>query len=188
MQNGMAERINPDSPMSPRKFTLYRLRDHAKTVISDQGFSDYSEWFLAHSGSTYYQQTDKKRAEISAKVESSLTYLDTLALEGKRAHMETRLEQQQDDYRRVVDELRLERDQRQQLEQDLGQAEGQVAMMQEEWEQEQKERQEFKQRQDEQMRQLAETVQESTQAFVELRDMMEKKLLQREQQQKKKKV
>jgi hypothetical protein len=95
--------------------------------------------------------------------------------------METRLEQQ-DDCRWVVDELQLEREHRQQLEQDLEQGGGYIAMMKEEWEQEQKERQEFKQPHDEEMRQLSYTVRETTQAFVELRDTIEKKLLQREQQ------
>lgn len=105
MQNGAAERVSPDNPMAPRRFTLYRLRDHAKTVISDLGYSDFSEWFLAHSGSTYYQQTEKKRAEIFAKVEPSLTYLDTLQLEGRRASMESQLAQQQEDYRKLAHEL-----------------------------------------------------------------------------------
>jgi hypothetical protein len=64
MANGMAERVSPDSSMAPRRFTLYRLRDHAKTVISDLGYSDFSEWLIGHAGSTYYQQSEKKRAEV----------------------------------------------------------------------------------------------------------------------------
>jgi hypothetical protein len=79
-----AERVSPNSSenwYSPRRFTFYRLCDHAKTTIADQGFHDYSERFILHAGSTYYQQTEKKRAEVFAKVELSLTYLDTLQLE-----------------------------------------------------------------------------------------------------------
>jgi hypothetical protein len=64
MANGMAERVSPDNSMAPRRFTLYRLRDHAKTVISDLGYSDFSEWLIGHAGSTYYQQSEKKRAEV----------------------------------------------------------------------------------------------------------------------------
>jgi hypothetical protein len=119
MQNGMAERVSPDSRMAPRRFTLYRLRDHAKTTITDLGYGDFSEWYLAHSGSTYYQQTEKKRAEIFAKIEPSLTYLDTLVLESNHADMESRLEQSQEGYRRLADELRLQRQQTERLEQEL---------------------------------------------------------------------
>jgi integrase len=174
------ERISPDIQRSPRKFVFYRLRDFVKTTISDLGYGDFSEWFLAHSGSTYYQQSEKKRAEIFAKVEGSLTYLDTLALEGKHAHMETRLEQQQDDYRRVVDELRLERDRTQRLAEDLEQDEGYIWHLQEVLEQNRKEQQEFK-------RQFAEAIRESQQAAAELRETVEEKLREREREEKKKK-
>jgi hypothetical protein len=85
------------------------------------GYSDFSEWMLAHSDSTYYQQSEKKRAEVFAKVEPSLTYLDALVLESKHAHAETRLEQSQEDYRRLADELRLQREEAQLLEQRLKQ-------------------------------------------------------------------
>jgi integrase len=174
---GNIDRVVPDDPYAPRKFTLYRLRDHAKTAISDLGYSDYSEWFIAHSGSTYYQQSEKKRAEIFSKVEPSLTYLDTLALEGKHAHMETRLEQQQDDYRRVVDELRLERERTQRLAEDLEQDEGYIWHLQEVLEQNRKEQQEFK-------RQFAEAIRESQQAAAELRETVEEKLREREKKNK----
>lgn len=120
--DGISERVSPDTPMSPRKFTLYRLRDHAKTVISDLGYSDYSEWFIGHAGSTYYQQSEKKRAEIFANVEPSLTYLDTLALQGQHADMERQLVRSQDDYRKLAEELRRQQQIIDSIKNELGEA------------------------------------------------------------------
>jgi hypothetical protein len=128
-----AERVSPNSSenwYSPRRFTFYRLRDHAKTTIADQGFHDYSEWFILHTGSTYYQQTEKKRAEVFAKVEPSLTYLDTLAPESKHADVESKLQQSQEGYQRLAQELKEQRQQAELLAQQLKQ-------QQEEWEQQQ---------------------------------------------------
>jgi hypothetical protein len=47
-----------------RKITLHSFR---KSTISDLGYGDYgdySEWFIGHSGSTYYRKTEKEKAEI----------------------------------------------------------------------------------------------------------------------------
>ena len=41
-----------------RKITLHSFRRFVKTTISDLGYSDYSEWFIGHSGSTI---SEKKR-------------------------------------------------------------------------------------------------------------------------------
>jgi len=37
-----------------RKIILHSFRRFAKTTISDLGYADYSEWFIGHSGSTYW--------------------------------------------------------------------------------------------------------------------------------------
>ena len=36
-----------------REITLHSFRRFVKTTISDLGYSDYSEWFIGHAGSTY---------------------------------------------------------------------------------------------------------------------------------------
>ena len=41
-----------------RKITLHSFRRFVKTTISDLGYSDYSEWFIDHSGSTYWRKKD----------------------------------------------------------------------------------------------------------------------------------
>ena len=35
-----------------REITLHSFRCFVKTTISDLGYSDYSEWFIGHSGAT----------------------------------------------------------------------------------------------------------------------------------------
>ena len=47
-----------------RKITLHSFRRFVKTTISDLGYSDYSEWFIGHSGSTYWRKKDNEKAEI----------------------------------------------------------------------------------------------------------------------------
>ena len=47
-----------------RKITFHSFRRFVKSTISDLGFSDYSEYFIGHAGSTYYRKSDKEKAEL----------------------------------------------------------------------------------------------------------------------------
>jgi integrase len=58
------------------KITFHSFRRYVKSTISDLGYSDFSEFILGHSGSTYYRRSDKDKAELSKKIEPYLTYLD----------------------------------------------------------------------------------------------------------------
>ena len=59
-----------------RKITLHSFRRFVKSTISNLGYGDYSEWFIGHSGSTYYRKTDKEKADVFAKIEPYLTFLN----------------------------------------------------------------------------------------------------------------
>lgn len=76
-----------------RKITLHSFRRFVKSTISDLGFGDYSEWFIGHSGSTYYRKTEKEKAEIFAKIEPYLTFLDYSELEARGADVITKLQE-----------------------------------------------------------------------------------------------
>jgi integrase len=78
-----------------RKITFHSFRRFVKTTISDLGFQDYSEYFIGHSGSTYYRKTDKERMELFRKIEPSLTFLDVTAMEAHGADQQSRLDQMQ---------------------------------------------------------------------------------------------
>jgi hypothetical protein len=88
---------NGSQPRAPRKFTFYRLRDFVKTTVSDLGYSDYAEWLIGHSGSTYYSQTKQKQVEMYRKVEQYLTFLDIAGLEAKQNDVSTKLESMEKD-------------------------------------------------------------------------------------------
>jgi integrase len=75
-----------------RKFTFHSFRRFVKSTISDLGFSDFSEWYIGHSGSTYYRRSDRDKLELFKKIEPYLTFLDQSALERKGADLENRLE------------------------------------------------------------------------------------------------
>jgi integrase len=76
-----------------RKITLHSFRRFVKSTISDLGFGDYSEWFIGHSGSTYYRKIEKEKAEIFAKIEPYLTFLDYSELEARGADVVTKLQE-----------------------------------------------------------------------------------------------
>ncbi len=81
-----------DATERRRKITLHSFRRWVKSVISDLGYSDYSEYFIGHSGSTYYRKSDREKFQLFKRLEPSLTYLDQTALEKKHADLQNRLE------------------------------------------------------------------------------------------------
>lgn len=88
---GMDER---KEGMLRRKITLHSLRRHAKTVISDQTSSDYSEWYLGHAGSPYYTKKEADRRELyTTKCMKYLTFLDYTTLENTGKNIESKLEE-----------------------------------------------------------------------------------------------
>jgi hypothetical protein len=59
------------------------------------GYADYSEWFIGHSGSTYWRKKDNEKAEIK-KIEPYLTFLNIQQLNRQGADLETKIEELQD--------------------------------------------------------------------------------------------
>ena len=47
-----------------RQITLHSFRRFVKTTISDLGYSDYSEYFIGHSGSIYWRKKELEKAEL----------------------------------------------------------------------------------------------------------------------------
>jgi hypothetical protein len=78
-----------------RVITFHSLRRFVKTTVSDLGYGDYSEWYIGHTGSTYYRKTEKERLELFRKIELYLTFLDVAQLEARGADQQTRLDQMQ---------------------------------------------------------------------------------------------
>jgi integrase len=74
-----------------RQITLHSFRRFVKTTISDLGYSDFSEWFIGHSGSTYWTKKDSEKAEIFRKVEPYLTFLNIVQLERQGADVQSKV-------------------------------------------------------------------------------------------------
>ena len=65
-----------DGNQRRRQISLHSFRRFVKTTISDLGYADFSEWFIGHSGSTYWTKKDSEKAEIFRKIEPYLTFLN----------------------------------------------------------------------------------------------------------------
>lgn len=77
-----------------RKVTLHSLRRHAKTLISEQVSSDYSDYFIGHSKSTYWVMKEDQRKDIFVKkVMPYLVFLDFSSLESRGKSIESKLEE-----------------------------------------------------------------------------------------------
>jgi integrase len=79
-----------------RQITLHSFRRFVKTTISDLGYGDYSEWFIGHSGSTYWRKKDSEKAELFRKVEPYLTFLNIHQLERRGADIQSKVEELED--------------------------------------------------------------------------------------------
>ena len=76
-----------------RQITLHSFRRFVKTTVSDLGYADYSEYFIGHSGSTYWRKKDSEKAEIFRKIESYLTFLNIHQLERQGADIQSKVEE-----------------------------------------------------------------------------------------------
>ena len=69
------------------------FRRFVKSTVSDLGYFDYSEWFIGHSGSTYYRKKESEKVEIFRKIEPYLTFLNVHQLERQGADIQTKVEE-----------------------------------------------------------------------------------------------
>jgi integrase len=76
-----------------RQITLHSFRRFVKTTISDLGYADYSEYFIGHSGSTYWRKKESEKGDIFLKIEPYLTFLNVHQLERQGADIQTKVEE-----------------------------------------------------------------------------------------------
>jgi integrase len=82
-----------DSNQNRRQITLHSFRRFVKTTISDLGYFDFSEYFIGHSGSTYWRKKDSEKVEIFRKIEPYLTFLNVHQLERQGADIQSKIEE-----------------------------------------------------------------------------------------------
>ena len=91
-----------------KKITIHSLRRHAKTVISNQVGTDYSEWFLGHAKSPYWTLKEEAKREIYAiKIMKYLTFLDYQTLETTGKNIEKKLVEKEIEIKSLKDRDRL---------------------------------------------------------------------------------
>ena len=89
----MGKGTREDGNGNRRQITLHSFRRFVKTTISDLGYSDFSEYFIGHSGSTYWRKKESEKAEIFLKIEPYLTFLNVHQLERQGADIQTKVEE-----------------------------------------------------------------------------------------------
>jgi len=103
--NDVLKSIKMDSRkegMLRRKITLVSFRRFVKTVLSTQVSQDYSEYFLGHAKSSYWQmKQDEKRQIYVDKCMRYLTFLDYATVQTVHADFKSQLE----DRDRQIEEL-----------------------------------------------------------------------------------
>ncbi len=90
MGKGLREESNNNRR---RQITLHSFRRFVKTTVSDLWYADYSEYFIGHSGSTYWHKKDSEKAEIFGKIEPFLTFLNIHQLERQGADIQSKVEE-----------------------------------------------------------------------------------------------
>lgn len=98
-----------------RKITLHSMRRFVYSTIADLGFSDFANFFIGHSGSTYYRKSEKEKMEIFKRIEPYLTFLDYEDLERKGADIASQLEEKD----RMIQNMMHKQEQFEQLIQSL---------------------------------------------------------------------
>ncbi|MGE5661286.1 MAG: site-specific integrase [Ignavibacteriales bacterium] len=89
----MGKGAREDGSNKRRRITLHSLRRFVKTTISDLGYQDFSEYFIGHSGSTYWTKKESEKAEIFQKIEPYLTFLNVHQLERQGADIQSRVDE-----------------------------------------------------------------------------------------------
>jgi hypothetical protein len=79
-----------------REITLHPFRCFVKTTIYDLGYSDYSEWFIGHSGGTYWRKKESEKAQLFRKIEPNLTFLNIHQLERQGADIQSKVQELED--------------------------------------------------------------------------------------------
>jgi integrase len=80
-----------DGNAKRREITLHSFRRFVKTTISELGYQDFSEYFIGHSGSTYWTKKESEKAKIFQKIEPYLTFLNVHQLERQGADIQSRV-------------------------------------------------------------------------------------------------
>ena len=92
----MGKGAREDGNEKRRRITLHSFRRFVKSTISDLGYQDFSEYYIGHSGSSYWTKKESEKAEIFKKIEPYLTFLNVHQLERQGADIQSKVEELED--------------------------------------------------------------------------------------------
>jgi hypothetical protein len=87
------------------EITFYSFRKMVKTMISNLGYSDFSEYFIGHRTSTYWNASDEEKNKVFEKLEPHFAILDWNSVEERAESAEmkaVRLERELKDAHRLL--------------------------------------------------------------------------------------
>jgi integrase len=101
------------------EITLHRLRDYVKTTISNLGYQDFSEYFIGHKHSTYWNSSPQEILDIFHKIEPYLTYLDYSELEAHGADTETKLSNNEQEMAAMREQMKTQQEQLKEMQEQM---------------------------------------------------------------------
>jgi integrase len=102
-----------------REISFHTFRDWVKTTVAIHTNSDFSEYTLGHSGSTYWNADDDVTRELYLKCMKYLTYLDFPTVQSVGQDFEAQLEEMRQEKDDEINQLEFDRDQWQHYTQQL---------------------------------------------------------------------
>jgi len=88
------------------RITLKTFRDFVKSTISDCSGKEFSEWFIGHSGSPYYNRKESLRREkYRTECMKHLTFLDYDVLEARGRSIEANLVEKDSEIRALKERM-----------------------------------------------------------------------------------
>jgi integrase len=88
-----------------RKISFHLFRDYVKTTVAIHTNSDFSEWILGHSSSTYWNTPEEITKELYQKCMKYLTFLDYPTVESVGQDFESKLEEQEQRHQEQMKQL-----------------------------------------------------------------------------------
>ena len=94
-----------------RKISFHLFRDYVKTTVAIHTNSDFSEWILGHTSSTYWNIPEETTKELYQKCMKYLTFLDYSTVESVGRDFESKLEEQENRHREEMKQVNEKYDQ-----------------------------------------------------------------------------
>jgi hypothetical protein len=93
----------PIQSQKRRKITFNSFRRYVKQTISNMGFKEFSEFYIGHAGSPYYDggMPEEEIMKITRKIEPSLTLLDITSLEKHGADIQSKTDSLETEIQRL---------------------------------------------------------------------------------------